>query len=266
MHEKKSLGQHFLTSRSALNAIVDIAEITPLDTVLEIGPGKGVLTEALLKRAGRVIAVEKDDRLIPYLAERFADEIASGKLSLIHDDALVFDPVTYHLKPNTYKLVANIPYYITGALLERFLSTTSQPSRMVLLVQKEVAERIIAKDGKESILSISIQAYGVPRYVKTVKARAFNPPPKVDSAILLIEHISRDFFSDMEETTFFRIVHAGFAHKRKRLATNLKVLAPESVLGGARIPPNSRAEELSIGQWKILTQKISALVSPSRNT
>jgi 16S rRNA (adenine1518-N6/adenine1519-N6)-dimethyltransferase len=253
MQAKKSLGQHFLTSHAALHAIITAAALSPDDIVLEIGPGKGVLTEALLKQARRVVAVEKDDRLITHLTERFAKEIASHKLQLVHADILEFDPQICNLQSNFYGLVANIPYYITGALLEKFLSGPCQPTNAVLLLQKEVAERIIARDGKESILSISVKAYGKPRYVRTVKAGAFSPKPKVDSAILAIDIISRDFFKTIDESAFFRLVRAGFAHKRKKLASNLRGLVEPSALEACGIEPNTRAEELSVEQWREIT-------------
>ena len=180
------LGPHFLTSRRALAYIVDAAELTSADTVLEVGPGTGFLTEALLARAGRVIAIEKDARLVSGLAERFAAERASGRLELVHADVRSFDPSDWKLEIRNWKLVANIPYYLTGDLIRQFLTCDVQPSRMVLMLQREVAERIVAKDGKESLLSISVKAYGTPRIVARVPAGSFSPLPKVDSAILLI--------------------------------------------------------------------------------
>src|SRR3990167_5903415 len=170
MRAKKSLGQHFLKSERALRTMVEAGKVTKEDTVLEIGPGRGVLTEKLLAVGCQVIAVEKDDGLFELLEQKFAKEIASSKLTLIHDDILNFK-----LKIENYKLVANIPYNITGAILKKILETDYQPETMVLLVQKEVAERIVGKRGsrastKESILSISVKAYGIPRYVETVKA------------------------------------------------------------------------------------------------
>ena len=206
--------------------------------MLEAGPGKGVLTEELLKKAGKVIAVEKDDALIEFLCDKFSSEIASSKLQLIHDDILNFNPTTFFLSSSSYnlqpphtphpphKLLANIPYYITGQFLRKFLSSENQPSKMVLLLQKEVVKRIMANDGKESILSISVKAYGKPKNIGKVSKENFSPKPKVDSAILLIDSISRDFFKDADnEEKFFQILKAGFAHKRKLLAGNIKHLS-----------------------------------------
>jgi 16S rRNA (adenine1518-N6/adenine1519-N6)-dimethyltransferase len=186
---KKSLGQHFLKTASYVRAIADAGDVAKGDVVLEIGPGEGVLTKELLARGARVIAVEKDHRLIPILEVTFAQEIKGKRLTLIEDDALRFDISNHALKNKSYKLVANIPYYITGALFKKFLSSENQPSTLVFLVQKEVGERI-AKSKKESILSLSVKAYGHVKYVKTVPRGAFSPPPEVDSAILSVSEIS----------------------------------------------------------------------------
>lgn len=254
---KKSLGQNFLNSEAALMKIRDAADPMANDVILEIGPGLGALTKILLAFAGKVIAVEKDDQLYETLGTLFSAECAAGKLNLVHGDILEFDPETLRVYDDgllaTYKLVANIPYNITGAIIEKFLSTTFQPSDMVILVQKEVAERIIARDGKESILSIAVKAYGTPRYVATVKAGSFTPAPKVDSAIIAIENISRNHFTNKHhEEVFFQIVKAGFAHKRKMLAGNLKnILEPELVariLEENRLAGSERSRVVSTGR------------------
>lgn len=250
MIPKKSLGQHFLTNTNIVSSIVDAGEVSARDTVLEIGPGRGVLTEELLKREAKVIAVEKDAELLPFLEEKFKKEIANNRLVLINDDILTFQI------PDSYKLIANIPYYITGAIIRKFLTAEHQPSKMVLLVQKEVAERIVARDKKESLLSISVKAYGIPKYIKTVKAGSFTPPPNVDSAILLIEDITRDLFQGVSEDRFFEILHAGFAHKRKQLFGNLRAVFDEKFLEErlkrCSIHKNARAEDLSLNDWKNL--------------
>jgi 16S rRNA (adenine1518-N6/adenine1519-N6)-dimethyltransferase len=219
---KKHLGQNFLKSKPALHAMCEAGGVNEKDIILEIGPGKGALTEKLLEKAGVVIAVEKDIDLFNFLQEKFRGEIKSGKLILIKDDILDFNPATYYLLPTTYKVIANIPYNITGAIIKKFLSCNEQPQTMVLLVQKEVAERIVARDGKESILSLSVKAYGTPKYIMKVGKRFFSPEPKVDSAILLINNISKNFFDKISEEAFFEIIKAGFAHKRKVLIANLK--------------------------------------------
>src|SRR3989344_2448242 len=160
MKPKKSLGQHFLKSRDALRKIIQAGEISQDDVILEIGPGKGVLTEELLKNSSRIIAVEKDRELFVFLSEKFQKEVKEKKLILINEDIL--NSKIENLKLKIYKLISNIPYNITGAILKKFLTEKYQPKRMVLLVQKEVAERIVARDKKESILSISVKAYGEP--------------------------------------------------------------------------------------------------------
>ena len=271
MRAKKSLGQKFLTSRGVARDIIAVAHVTPVDTVLEIGPGKGFLTEGLLQKAGKVIAVEKDVRMVEYLKDKFAQEINSGKLKLINEDILSFDisrstpacAVEYNdaagrLHTLRFTLVANIPYYITGEILRTFLSRDLQPQRMVLMVQKEVAERIVARDGKESILSMSVKAYGTPRYIQKVPARYFSPEPNVDSAILLIEKISKNNFMGAEnEKMFFELVKRGFAHKRKMLWGNLKSFYdPKKLEEGFEkcgIPQTARAENLSIKKWFCLS-------------
>src|SRR3989344_7754683 len=184
MRAKKSLGQHFLKNEKALATIVKAGNVSVKDTILEIGPGTGALTEKLLAANCQVLAIEKDDKLYEFLKTKFEKEIKNGKLRLIHDDILEFD--LSKLEAISYKLISNIPYNITGAILKKFLETNYQPERMVLLVQKEVAERIVARNNKESILSISVKAYGTPRYIETVKAGSFVPVPKVDSAIMVI--------------------------------------------------------------------------------
>lgn len=260
---KKSLGQNFLNSKAVARDIVCAAEITPTDTVLEIGPGKGFLTGELLASGARIIAVEKDDRMIPFLSEKFANEIKAKKLTLIHGDILEFDPKTYHLKANSYKLIANIPYYLTGYIIRTFLEAESKPERMILMVQKEVATRIVARDGKESILSIAVKAYGTPKLIKKVPARYFTPAPKIDSAILAITNISgKNFLDKNAEKLFFEIVRVGFAHKRKMLAGNLKEILggrTSEILEGIGIAGNARAENLSLDQWLALTLKYRPL-------
>lgn len=250
---KKSLGQNFLKSVPALNAIIKAGEVTHADTVLEIGPGKGALTAKLLEAAGHVIAVEKDRELLAFLQEKFKDEIGKKKLKLAEGDILEFDTNAYGLKPSAYKIIANIPYNITGAILKKFLTEQNQPELMVLMVQNEVAQRIVARDGKESILSISVKAYGEPKMVMKVPARYFSPAPKVDSAVISIKSISRQNFAKdkTNEDKFWEIVKLGFAHKRKKLSGNLKgVISIEKL---AEISAeNKRAEDLSLDDWMAL--------------
>lgn len=262
-HAKKSLGQNFLKSGKYLRLIVDVAQIDQNETVLEIGPGKGALTAKLLEKVkekdGKVIAVEKDDLLIPFLQDLFKKEISQKRLRLIHGDILDMAPEALDL-PSSYKLVANIPYYITGAILRMFLSSQNPPNTMVLMLQKEVARRIIARDGKESLLSLSVKAYGTPRYVDTVKAMYFSPKPNVDSAILLIENISKNFFHTFSEEKFFDVIKAGFAHKRKILARNLESAFQKekiaTTFSESGLDAKSRAEDITLEQWKVLAEKL----------
>ena len=190
MEPKKSLGQNFLRSKVVVDGIVSASLLEQKDLCLEIGPGEGVLTEALLKKGVKVIAVEKDDRLIPVLEEKFKNEISDYNLKIIHGDILELD-IEKIIGKSKYKLVANIPYYITGQIIRRFLESQKQPVSITLLVQKEVAERIVSKDKKESLLSLSVKAYGEPKYVHKVSKGAFHPQPKVDSAVIFIEIISK---------------------------------------------------------------------------
>ena len=252
---KKSLGQNFLKSGMILNKIVDGGEVEKEDIVLEIGPGKGALTEKLLEKAEKVIAIEKDDGLFSFLNEKFAKEVQNGQLILENKDILEFEPNDYSIKPSAYKIIANIPYNITGAILKKFLTEENPPKTMVLMVQHEVAKRIIANDNKESILSISVKAYGEPKMVTKVGARYFTPAPKVDSAVILIKNISKKTFSDnkIEEKKFWELVKTGFAHKRKILAGNLRELSPKidwnNEIKKINLNEKTRAEDLSLGSW-----------------
>ncbi|MCK5592226.1 MAG: 16S rRNA (adenine(1518)-N(6)/adenine(1519)-N(6))-dimethyltransferase, partial [Candidatus Pacebacteria bacterium] len=199
----------------------------------------------------------------PRLATQFSKEIHSGKLEVVHGDILDLLSDKNH-KPQTinyYKVVANIPYYITGQLLRLLLSCNDQPSSITLVVQKEVAQRIVAKDGKESILSLSVKVYGEPKFIQKIPARYFNPQPKVDSAIIHISDISKDnFTSKKQEQLFFTILKAGFAHKRKLLSKNLEeVLDKESVqelFDHCNIPTNTRAEDVPLEKWLEILKSI----------
>ncbi|MCC7160770.1 ribosomal RNA small subunit methyltransferase A [Candidatus Nomurabacteria bacterium] len=282
---KKSLGQNFLKSEIALKKIIEAGEIKsdlPAQTgdiILEIGPGKGALTEKLLlalrslgearEKSGLVIAIEKDRELFDLLKSKFKEEILSGKLKLINDDIL-----TYKVPAIRYKLIANIPYNITGAILKKFLTEENKPERMILLVQNEVAKRIVASDHKESILSISVKAYGEPKMIMKVGARYFSPAPKVDSAIISIKNISREKFrylpnlpltkgevsktEGVNEDKFWEIVKAGFAHKRKKLSSNLKSSKYFKDLEKNPLFKelgNKRAEDLTLFDWITLAKE-----------
>ena len=262
INAKKSLGQNWLNSEQALNKIITAGQINPGDLVLEIGPGKGALTKKLIDAGANIIAIEKDNRLISLLEEKFATEIAEQKLKIIEADILETD-IKNIVGNQEYKLIANIPYYITGQIFKKFLQENLQPILMVVLIQKEVAERITGnllvsskKPIKESILSLSIKVYGEPKYISTVKKGSFTPAPKVDSAILLIDNISKDFFvkNNINENKFFNLIKKGFGSKRKLLKSNLEI--SEEVLTVKKINPLARAEDLSLEDWKNISQNI----------
>lgn len=254
---KKSLGQNFLASPTAIDDIARAAQIISGETIVEIGPGMGVLTEALLRAGGRVTAIEKDDRLQSILRAKFAKEMTEQRFTLVHADILKAD---YSLFKAPYKVVANIPYYITGAILRMFLEAPEKPSTMVLMVQKEVADRIIAHDGKESMLSISVKAYGKPVMIRKVGKGSFRPAPTVDSAVIRIENISNPFSSQMEEKRFFDIMHAGFAQKRKKLSRNLESVATKEVIEKTfqilSLGENTRAEDVTPALWIQLAKSL----------
>ncbi len=258
MYAKKSLGQNFLKSNAIVKTIVSAGNIAEDNLILEIGPGKGILTKQILIRGATVIAVEKDARLIQYLKEIFSKEIQSGKLILIYGDILEIFPNIPNLK-QPYKAIANIPYYISGALIKKLLGGNCQPTQIVFLLQKEVAKRIVANDGKESILSISVKSYGNPKYIQTVKKELFSPKPKVDSAILSIENISKDFFANLSEEKYFNVVKTAFGQKRKMLKKTLNSYSDsiESILSTCKIPKLSRPENLSLKEWWCLSRHLS---------
>ncbi len=255
------LGQNFLTSPNIAKAIVESANIESSDVILEVGPGKGILTEELIKYAKKVIAVEKDIELVEFLKEKFE---GTENLEIIQGDILDF--TSYQLPVTDYKIVANLPYYLTSHFLRQFLSVENQPKLMVLMIQKEVGERILAKDKKESILSISVKAYGNPKIIKNVSARHFLPKPKVDSVVIKIDNISRNFFVGssashrIDEKEFFKMVKLGFSQKRKMLKNNLKIsgeilkkcLPPQA----GQVSEKARAEKLSLKDWKCLYNQI----------
>lgn len=289
------LGQHFLRSASAVSAMIDAAHIDHETTVIEIGPGEGVLTRELLAHAKRVIAIEKDSALVLQLRETFAQEIENGKLILVEDDFRnvnvtrllgsagasairegVESPASRtnlygersedgadkeaDISGTSYVVAANIPYYITGEIIRTLLTSVHQPKHIALLIQKEVATRIVARDKKESILSLSVKAYGIPRVVKTVPRGSFSPPPTVDSAIIAIENISRDFFTSVGEEKFFEIVKAAFGSKRKMLIGNLSPLFDKETIitacNSCGIAVNARAEDVPLEKWGCLAGKL----------
>jgi len=255
---KRTMGQNFLVDEQALAQIVAAADIQSTDTIVEIGPGLGVLTAELSKRAGKVIAIEKDDILAQVLNDeiRMRNDEQMSNVEILNQDALEFDPESYKLKAGSYKLVANIPYNITSLIIRKFLEEENKPEIIVLLVQKEVAERIIAKPGDMSLLAVSVQFYAKVEIVAIVPKESFFPTPKVDAAIIkLVSKSDSKQVSKTEEKDFFRIVKFGFAAKRKTLENNLsagmhiKKDDARDIIKKAGFAPNIRAEGLSVLDW-----------------
>jgi 16S rRNA (adenine1518-N6/adenine1519-N6)-dimethyltransferase len=249
------LGQHFLANDYYAKVLADAVAVRPGETIVEVGPGKGALTKHLVATGAPVVAIEKDEVLAAKLPELFGD-----KVTVISGDVRDFVP-----KSDQYVLAANIPYYITGEIIRQFLEADTQPRAMALLIQKEVAERIVARDGKESILSLSVKVFGTPRIVAKVGKGNFNPPPSVDSAILLVEDISRKNFATHEdERAFFDVVRAGFAAKRKLLSGNLAKVYGKDIVAVAfttcRLEEKVRAEDLALAHWLALAKMLSAQV------
>ncbi|MEI7554374.1 16S rRNA (adenine(1518)-N(6)/adenine(1519)-N(6))-dimethyltransferase RsmA [Candidatus Chlorohelix sp.] len=258
----KGLGQNFLVDASVPAKILAAAELKSEDAVIEIGPGVGVLTRLLVQTAAKFTAVELDQRLYPFLREMLSPYLGA---KLVEGDVLDFQPK--ELEPSAYKLIANIPYYITSAILRHFLESSHRPQQIVLMVQKEVAQRIVAKPPEMSLLAVSVQFYGKPKLFATVPAGAFYPPPKVDSAILVIK-----VYPDAErpcrvtdEARLFEVVRAGFGQKRKQLANSLatglhldKEIIRE-VLAAGHIAAERRAETLSLEEWEQLYNALEGL-------
>lgn len=255
---KKSLGQNFLHAPNVISAMIHAGNVAKDSLVLEVGPGKGALTAKLLETGAKVIAIEKDDRAIPFLQDKFINEIKGGQLRVIHADVLDFDENMDENLRNManlgYILIANIPYYITGEFLRKFLSSNNPPIKMVIMVQKEVAKRIV--DLKESILSISVKVYGNAKYICSVPRKFFRPIPNVDSAVISIENISKSFFIDskINEKDFFDIIKSGFAHKRKVVIRNLEEKIDKNKLNTIwereTWSKDLRAEEITLEMWK----------------
>lgn len=252
---KKSLGQNFLHDPNTLEKIASLAELTREDTVLEIGPGTGALTEALARQAGRVIAVEVDTRLQPLLEERFA---AYPHVELVFADILSAHHPTW--TGDDYVVVANVPYYITSAILRHLLETEPRPRRLVMTVQAEVAERLVAVPGEMSLLSVSAQYYGRPRIVMRLKPAVFWPRPDVDSAVVRIDLDERASVAAPDASTFFRVARAGFSQKRKQLKNSLAgglsldIATATTLIETAGIDPRRRPETLSLEEWARLAQ------------
>ncbi len=256
---QKRLGQNFLVNMQALGNITKAAELTKQDHVLEIGPGLGILTEQLCLHAGTVTAIELDDSIIPTLKKNLR---GNANVEILHQDALKTE-----LPSRTYKLVANIPYYITSPILNHFLQPENpeqqRPSLIVLLVQKEVAQKICARDGDQSVLSLQVQAFGKPEIVCNVGKNSFFPQPKVDSAVLKITTFPVPRISDTE--TFFKLIKTAFGQKRKTLSNSLKELLSSNrenvgdFLKQAGIDAQRRPQTLSLEEWQKLVDIFSKL-------
>lgn len=243
---KKSLGQHWLHDMATLEAMA--ADVVDGDIVVEIGPGTGTLTEVLLAKGARVIAIEKDESLLPSLRAKFGQD----DFELISQSILEYDLTTL---PPDYKVVANIPYYLTSNLIRNLSESTNPPSQAVLLVQKEVAQRVAAAPGQMSILSITAQYYWEVELGPLVPARLFTPPPKVDSQILILKRRKTPLYTDVDTKQFFRLVKAGFGERRKTLGNSLSGglrLSKDEVralLEASGIDASLRAQALSINDW-----------------
>jgi len=265
---KKSLGQNFLRDKKVLQKIIEVSELNSEDFVIEIGPGEGVLTEQLAKYVKKIVAIEID----PVLSNLLSNKLRNKKnVEIIHADILkinlpeiiknnVETPRRGVSTPSDYKLIANIPYYITSPIIRLFLEQPAQPQAFFLMIQKEVAQRIVAKKGRQSILSVSIQYYATAKIMFTVDKKAFFPVPKVDSAIIKI--IPAKKFNKENDKNFFRIVKAGFSAKRKTLLNNLSSSlqldknSVEEKLKTLGISPIARAQELDIADWQKLVKML----------
>ena len=251
---KKSLGQHWLKDPEILADIAEAAELTGDDVVLEIGPGLGTLTSRLLARANSVTAVEFDTDL----ARKLPGQFPGKKLTVVNQDILQFD---LNQLPKNYKVVANVPYYITSKIVEKLMTAENKPSIAALLVQKEVAERIAAEAGNMSVLSVSVQIFAEAELDIEVPRQFFTPPPKVDSQVVVLRTRNNPLITPEDQKDFFRIVKAGFSAKRKKLRSSLsgglgidKGMA-EELLKNAGISPDARAEDLAIEDWKRLLKE-----------
>ncbi len=280
LQARKGLGQHFLIDEGVLKLITSAAGLTSADVIMEIGPGLGVLTKELARQGGWVVTIELDTKLAAILKQTLA---SFNNVTIINEDVLQIDPLALLqeqkvrfpaeiISPFSYKVVANLPYYITSPVLRRFLEASLKPQIMVVMVQKEVAEVIVAKPGQMSMLSISVQFYGAPAIIAYVPAQCFYPAPRVDSAILKIELYSQPPVEVTDKQGFFRMVRAGFSAPRKQIANSLAqgLDLPKaqclSLLGKTSIVPQRRAETLTLDEWAKLWQvftQVNECVDPS---
>lgn len=257
---KQSLGQNFLTDSTALERIIQVSEIDPNSTVLEVGPGLGCLTRYLAVTAHRVIAVELDSNLIPIL-----EDVLNGaqNVTIIHGDILKIDLNQILTEPG-YNVIANIPYYITSNLIRHLLEAALKPNRLVLTIQREVAKRITAVPGEMNLLGLSVQVYGHPRVAAHIPAGAFFPAPKVDSSVIRVDLYDHPLIEPGHLDLFFKLAKAGFSQKRKTLRNALSAglawsgTKAEVFLRSAGIDPQRRAETLALEEWSTLTYQLAA--------
>jgi len=269
---RKGLGQHFLVDDEVLKLVVSTAGLTPDDVVIEIGPGLGVLTRELAREAGQVVAVELDDKLAAILQQTLTP---FDNVTIVNEDVLRLEPATllqeHRPKPSpvgSYKVVANLPYYITSPVLRHFLEASAKPQTMVVMVQKEVAEAIAARPGRMSPMSVSVQFYGEPIIISRVPAQCFYPAPEVDSAILRVDVYPQPVVPVTDVKGFFELVRAGFSASRKQIANSLaqglELPKPEvlSLLEKSGIVPQRRAETLTLGEWARLWEISTGVGGP----
>ena len=244
----KDLGQHFLTDKNVLEKIIETADVGKSDVVVEIGPGLGILTRELAKRAKKVYAIEIDPKIAEILSTSC---VGCRNLNILRQDVRKFDPQGI----GRYKVVANLPYYITSHVIRKFLEAKNKPQTLTVLIQREVAERICAKPGRMSLLSIAVQFYGIPEIAELVSPLAFFPSPKVYSAVLKIKVVKEPLFEDVDRRIFFRLVKAGFGEKRKMIANsmsgslNLDKNLISQLLRRAGVEPMLRPERLTLDNW-----------------
>jgi len=268
---RKALGQNFLSDPALLARIAAGAESGPADTVLEIGAGLGALTQELARRAGKVIAVETDPHLIAVLQDTVG---AWPQVRLVHGDILTLDiptllemvappaPPLWGTRLEHFHVVANLPYYITAAVLRYLLEAPVRPARLVVTVQREVAERLVAGPGEMSLLAVSVQFYGAPRLLFRIKPGAFYPPPQVESAVVRLDTYAQPPVPVDDVSWFFTVVRAGFAQKRKQLRNTLAsalgrpAAGVEAALCQAGLDPTRRAETLTLEEWARLAQAL----------
>jgi 16S rRNA (adenine1518-N6/adenine1519-N6)-dimethyltransferase len=262
LRARKSLGQHFLADASVLQTIIEAAELSSADTVIEIGPGLGILTAELVRRAGNVVAVELDTKLASLLKRRLA---SPANLRVINADILKVDLSELSEGTSHYKVVANLPYYITSPVLRYFVEASPKPYLMVVMVQKEVGEAIVSGPGRMSLLAVSLQAYSKARIISHVPAQCFYPQPKVDSVIVRFDLLPEPVVKVADMGDFFDLVRAGFSLPRKQLHNSLahglgmRQVEISSLLEGANIDSKRRAETLSLEEWARLYEVLETL-------